>query len=132
MKIRRTMAGACAVVLAAGIAGAAVAQRLDGRYYGNDEGGRYNRGGNSWYGAPRSYAPQNGAWAVGTFYGANGANGEPETLTIQPDGSAELRTRGKAPEYGTFAGETLTVGSRISKVQPARGGIVIDGSYYRR
>lgn len=53
-------------------------------------------------------------------------------MTIRPDGSAELRTRGQAPTYGTFAGETLTLGSRISKVQPARGGIVIDGAYYRR
>jgi len=68
----------------------------------------------------------------GTYYGENSANGTAETITIQPDGTVELRTHGKAPEYGTFAGETLTVGSRISKVEPARGGIVIDGSYYRR
>ena len=73
-----------------------------------------------------------GNWAVGTFHGKNGANGNEETITIKRDGSAEVRTRGEAPKYGTFAGETLTLGSRISKVEPARGGIVIDGAYYRR
>ena len=73
-----------------------------------------------------------GNWAVGTFHGQNGANGNDETVTIRPDGSVELRTRGEAPKYGTFEGETLTLGSRISKVERARGGIVIDGAYYRR
>jgi hypothetical protein len=87
-----------------------------------------------WYGHPRPYRDSHryDAWAIGTFYGQNGANGKEETITIRPDGTAELRTRGKAPTYGTFAGETLTLGSRISKVEPARGGIVIDGAYYRR
>ena len=86
-----------------------------------------------WYGPPHEYHGGNRHdWAVGTFYGRNGANGSEETITIQPDGSAEVRTPGEAPKYGTFAGETLTVGSRMSKVQPARGGIVIDGAYYRR
>jgi hypothetical protein len=92
------------------------------------DGGR-----DSWYGPSRNdrgRAREN--WAVGTFHGQNGANGNEETLTIRPDGSVELRTRNEAPKYGTFEGETLTLGSRISKVQPARGGIVIDGAYYRR
>jgi hypothetical protein len=62
----------------------------------------------------------------------NAANGNEETITIRPDGSAEVRTRGEAPRYGTFAGETLTIESRISRVEPARGGVVIDGAYYRR
>lgn len=90
---------------------------------------------NSWYGpSPRDYYrdDRRGDWAFGTFRGRNGANGSEETITIRPDGSAEVRTPGEAPKYGTFAGETLTVGSRISKVTPARGGIVIDGAYYRR
>ena len=89
---------------------------------------------NSWYGPPRDYYrdDRRGDWAFGTFRGRNGANGSDETITIRPDGSAEVRTPGEAPKYGTFAGETLTVGSRISKVTPARGGIVIDGAYYRR
>jgi hypothetical protein len=92
------------------------------------DGGR-----NSWYGPSRDdRAGSRGNWAVGTFHGQNGANGNEETLTIHPDGSVELRTRNEAPKYGTFEGETLTLGSRISKVQPARGGIVIDGAYYRR
>ncbi len=73
-----------------------------------------------------------GGWAIGTFYGRNSGNGNEETLTIRPDGSAELRTRDEPPKYGTFAGETLNVGQRVSRVQPARGGIVVDGSYYRR
>jgi len=90
-----------------------------------------------WYGPPRDSRGSDrdryrGNWAVGTFRGQNGANGNEETITIRPDGTVELRTRGEAPKYGTFAGETLTVGSRISKVEPARGGIVIDGAYYRR
>ena len=92
--------------------------------------------GHSSYGPPRDYGDQRrearGDWAVGTFRGQNGANGNEETVTIRPDGSAEVRTRGEAPKYGTFEGETLTLGSRISKVEPARGGIVIDGAYYRR
>jgi hypothetical protein len=92
------------------------------------DGGR-----NSWYGPSRDdRGGSRGNWAVGTFHGQNGANGNEETLTIRPDGSVELRTRGEAPKYGTFEGETLTLGSRISKVEPARGGIVIDGAYYRR
>jgi len=90
-------------------------------------------GWNSWYGPSRDYrGGSRGNWAVGTFHGQNGANGNEETVTIRPDGSVELRTRGEAPKYGTFEGETLTLGSRISKVEPARGGIVIDGAYYRR
>lgn len=88
---------------------------------------------NSWYGPSRQSrdAPSQ-TWAIGTFHGQNGANGTEETITIRPDGSAEVRTRDEPPRYGTFAGETLTIESRISKVQPARGGIVIDGAYYRR
>ena len=86
--------------------------------------------GNSWYGPGRD---ENVAgWAIGTFRGQNSGNGAEETITIRPDGSAELRTRDNAPRYGTFAGETLTVGSRLSRVQPARGGIVVDGAYYYR
>ncbi|HEX6794639.1 MAG TPA: hypothetical protein VF304_12380 [Casimicrobiaceae bacterium] len=90
-----------------------------------------------WYGPPRDARGGDrdryrGNWAVGTFHGKNGANGNEETITIKRDGTAELRTRGEAPKYGTFEGETLTLGSRISKVEPARGGIVIDGAYYRR
>jgi len=89
---------------------------------------------NSWYGPPRDYYrdDRRSDWAFGTFRGRNGANGSDETITIRPDGSAEVRTPGEAPKYGTFAGETLTVGSRISKVAPARGGIVIDGAFYKR
>ena len=122
--MRLGIAFALAVVLAAPAAPAGAQ-----RWGGYDEG---HRGGwNSWYGTPRNYAPR-GDWAVGTFYGENGANGTPETITIQPDGSVELRARGKPPEYGRFAGQTLTIGPRISKVEPARGGIVIDGAYYRR
>jgi hypothetical protein len=86
-----------------------------------------------YYGPPRPYQDAHrGDWAVGTFQGQNGANGAQETITIHRDGSAEVRTRGEEPKQGTFAGETLTLGSRISKVQPARGGIVIDGAYYAR
>ena len=90
-------------------------------------------GWNSWYGPSRDdRSGSRGNWSVGTFHGRNGANGNDETVTIRPDGSAELRTRGETPKYGTFEGETLTLGSRISKVERARGGIVIDGAYYRR
>ena len=86
--------------------------------------------GNSWYGQGRD---ENVAgWAIGTFRGQNSGNGVDETITIRPDGSAELRTRDQPPKYGTFAGETLTFDTRMSRVQPARGGIVIDGSYYNR
>ena len=85
------------------------------------------------YGYPRPYRSEDRLdWAVGTFHGHNRANGHQETITIQPDGNAELRTPGKAPEYGMLTGEKLTIGQRISKVRPSRGGIVVDGSYYRR
>ena len=128
MKARLAVAAWSAVVLSMTGAGIAQADRSgDGRYYDNPRGGW-----NSWYGGPRSYRDEGGTWAVGTFYGVNGANGQRETVTIRPDGSAEVQIPGAPPEYGSFAGETLTVGSRISKVQPARGGIVIDGAYYRR
>jgi hypothetical protein len=84
----------------------------------------------SWYGPGQD---QNVAgWAIGTFRGQNSGNGIEETVTIRADGSAELRTRDQAPKYGTFAGETLTFDTRMSRVQPARGGIVIDGAYYSR
>ena len=86
--------------------------------------------GNSWNGPGRD---ENVAgWAIGTFRGQNSGNGVEETITIRPDGSAEVRTRDNAPKYGTFAGETLTIGNRMSRVQPARGGIQVDGSYYYR
>jgi hypothetical protein len=86
-----------------------------------------------WYGPSRGYRGESRSdWAIGTFHGQNGANGNEETITIRPDGSAELRSRDQPPKYGTFAGETLTFDSRINKVEPARGGIVIDGAYYRR
>ena len=112
-------------LLAAGLALAANAVAADVRL----AQGRWN----SWYGPSRDYrGERHGDWAVGTFYGRNGANGNEETVTIRPDGSAEVRTRDQAPAYGTFEGQTLTVGPRISKVEPARGGIVIDGAYYRR
>ena len=91
------------------------------------------RRGNSWYGPSNRYQDENVSnWAIGTFRGQNGANGVDETITIHPDGSAELRARDQPPRYGTFAGETLTFDSRINRVQPARGGIVIDGAYYNR
>ena len=108
----------CLAVMANAIAGASAVQVAQ----------------NSWYGPPRDYSrdDRRGDWAFGTFRGRNGANGSDETITIRPDGSAEVRTPGEAPKYGTFAGETLTVGSRISKVTPARGGIVIDGAFYKR
>lgn len=86
--------------------------------------------GNSWYGPGRD--DNVAGWAVGTFRGQNSGNGTEETITIRPDGSAELHTRDNAPKYGTFAGETLTIGRRMSRVQPARGGIVVDGAYYYR
>jgi hypothetical protein len=128
MNVRFAIAFSSAVILLAGVSGAADAERFgDGRNFDEPRGGW-----NSWYGAPRGYRQDSGTWAVGTFYGVNGANGQRETVTIRPDGSAELRVPGAPPEYGSFAGETLTIGSRMSKVEPARGGIVIDGSYYRR
>lgn len=73
-----------------------------------------------------------GTWAIETFHGQNGANGDAETVTIRPGGSAELRTGSEAPGYGTSTGATLTFDSRISKVEPAHGGNAIDGAYYRR
>jgi opacity protein-like surface antigen len=100
---------------------------------GDREQRAYDPPRNSWYGPSRPPRDENvGPWAIGTFYGKNGANGEEETITIRPDGSAELRTRDRAPRYGTFARETLTFDTRMSRVEPARGGIVIDGAYYRR
>jgi len=88
---------------------------------------------NSWYGPSRPYRDEKvGNWAVGTFHGRNSGTGNEETITIHPDGTAELRTRDQPPKYGTFAGETLNIETRASRVQPARGGIVIDGSYYQR
>lgn len=93
-------------------------------------GSQRPNGGNSWYGPGRD--DNVAGCAIGTFRGQNSGNGTEETITIRPDGSAELRTRDNAPKYGTFAGETLTIGNRMSRVQPARGGIVVDGAYYYR
>ena len=91
------------------------------------------QGGNSWYGPSNRHQDENVAdWAIGTFRGQNGANGVEETITIHPDGSAEVRTRDQPPRYGTFAGGTLSIDTRTSRVQPSRGGIVIDGAYYSR
>lgn len=122
--------------LAVLVATAAIAGTSTAGAWRNDEQRGYEppRGSwNSWYGPSRPGQNDNtGNWAIGTFYGKNGANGVDETITIRPDGSAELRTRDQPPKYGSFAGETLTFDSRISRVQPARGGIVIDGAYYNR
>jgi hypothetical protein len=88
---------------------------------------------NSWYGPSRPYRNEHvGGWAIGTFRGRNGANGQEETITIEPDGSVEVRTPGQPPTYGRFAGTTLTLGTLVRKVEPVRGGVVIDGAYYRR
>jgi len=84
------------------------------------------------YGSSERYGNESGGWAIGTFRGRNGATGNEEIVTIRPDGTAELRARDQPPRYGSFAGETLTFDSRMSRVQPARGGIVIDGAYYSR
>jgi hypothetical protein len=119
---RRVFALAAGIAAAAAFGVPAYAQRYD------DGGPAWG----SWYGEPGGFRRHEARWAVGTFYGRNGANGEQETITIRPDGSAEVRTPDKPPAYGTFAGQTLTIGARISKVEPARGGIVIDGAYYRR
>ena len=52
-----------------------------------------------WYGPSRPYRDnQRADWAVGTFHGQNGANGHEETITIRPDGSAEVRTARRSPE----------------------------------
>jgi hypothetical protein len=126
MNARLIIAFASALALVPALCGPANAQPW------GDRGRPYDRGGNTWQGNARNYYPPEGTWAVGTFYGENSANGDRETVTIRPDGSVEIRSRDKGPQYGSFAGETLTIGSRISKVEPARGGIVIDGSYYRR
>jgi hypothetical protein len=124
--MRLVIAFASALVLVPGLAGTAHAQPW------GDRGRPYDRGRNTWDGNPRNDSQPRGTWAVGTFYGENSANGDKETVTIHPDGSVVIRSPNKGPQYGSFAGETLTVGSQISKVEPARGGIVIDGSYYRR
>ena len=88
-----------------------------------------NRG-NSGYGS--GHDEDVAGWAVGTFRGQNSGNGVEETIVIRPDGSAELRTRDHEPRYGTFAGETLTFGNRISRVRPAAAGVQVDGTYYDR
>ena len=88
---------------------------------------------NSWYGPSRPYRDEHvGDWAIGTFHGRNGANGQEETITIQPDGSVEIRSPGEPPRYGKFAGTTITLGTLAHKIEPTRGGVVIDGAYYRR
>jgi hypothetical protein len=133
------------VVVTTGIAGALLATAptatgasphegwlLPERVYGWDEQRSYNATRRqSWY-TGREEAANVAGWAIGTFRGQNGANDADETVTIYPDGSAELRVRGEAPRYGSFAGETLTFDRRVNRVQPARGGIVIDGAYYGR
>ena len=95
-----------------------------------DQSSYESQRGDSWYG--QGSGEDVGGWAIGTFRGQNGGNGIEETITIRPDGGVELRTQDHAPRYGTFAGETLTIGSRMSRVQPTRGGIVVDGAYYYR
>ena len=139
--LRIAAAALCAVALASGFApttrasptheGWMAAERLydwDSAYEQPAYGQR--RHPDSRYGPGQD--PNVAGWAIGTFRGQNSGNGIEETVTIRSDGSAELRTRDQPPKYGTFAGETLTFDTRMSRVQPTRGGIVIDGSYYYR
>ena len=70
------------------------------------------------------------AWAVGTFHGTN-AEGQPQTITITPDGAVTLRNRGGV-ERGYYSGEMANLPSGALGINPAGSGILVNGMYFAR
>jgi hypothetical protein len=69
-------------------------------------------------------------WAIGTFNGT--LWGQPQTIQINPDGGVNVWYRNGGSARGWFSGNTLTIGGNAMGVQPAGGGIVVNGAYFGR
>ena len=69
-------------------------------------------------------------WAIGTFNGV--LWGQPQTLQINPDGGVNVWYRNGGSARGWFTGNTITIGNSAMSVQPAGGGIVVNGAYFGR
>jgi Protein of unknown function (DUF3011) len=69
-------------------------------------------------------------WAIGTFNGA--LWGQRQTIQIGPDGGVNVWYRNGGSAAGWFSGNTLTVGNNAMNVQPAGGGILVNGAYFGR
>ena len=70
-------------------------------------------------------------WAIGTFHGTNAA-GQPQTITINPDGAVTLRNRGGGAERGYYSGEMANLPSGPLGINPAGSGILVNGMYFAR
>jgi hypothetical protein len=82
---------------------------------------------------PPPYAGGGGpvpAWAIGTFNG--NLWGQSQTLQINPDGGVNVWYRSGGSARGWFSGNTLTIGNNAMGVQPAGGGILVNGTYFGR
>jgi Protein of unknown function (DUF3011) len=78
-----------------------------------------------------SYGSSVPGWAIGTFRGTN-AQGQQQTITINPDGGVTLRYRNGAVERGYFNGGVANLPSGAVGIDPSGSGILVNGIYFSR
>jgi hypothetical protein len=83
------------------------------------------------YPPPYSYESAVPAWAIGTFRGTNAA-GQQQTVQINPDGAVTIRNRSGSVERGYYSGEMANLPSGPVGINPAGGGILVNGMYFAR
>jgi hypothetical protein len=83
------------------------------------------------YPPPYPYESAVPAWAIGTFHGTNAA-GQPQTISINPDGAVTLRNRSGSVERGYYSGEMANLPSGPVGINPAGSGILVNGMYFAR
>lgn len=83
------------------------------------------------YPPPYPYESAVPAWAIGTFRGTNAA-GQRQTVQINPDGAVTIRNRNGGVERGYYSGEMANLPSGPVGINPAGGGILVNGMYFAR
>jgi len=83
------------------------------------------------YPTPYPYESAVPSWAIGTFRGTNAA-GQPQTISINPDGAVTLRNRSGSVERGYYSGEMANLPSGAVGINPAGSGILVNGMYFAR
>ena len=108
----------------AAVAGLAILGAIIANHERDDDNGGY---------IPPPYPGGSGpvpGWAIGTFNGT--LWGRSQTIQIGPDGGVNVWYRSGGGAAGWFSGNTLTVGNNAMNVQPAGGGILVNGAYFGR
>jgi len=116
-----------AIAIAGGLA-------ILGAMIANSNSNSSNTNGNNYYDNRDQWAngPNVPGWMIGRFSGRNSGNGSPETISIDPHGNAWLQWPGGQRVNGMAGGNSLSFPDGARSVQPARGGILVDGAFYSR